>query len=142
METILPWQPGLRVPADGALPVWGRAARTGNRAHPRRRNPVGRQTRSPARYLAKNPQADAEGLRRLPAAGRPVRPVRVRRQPVGQSDPQRLVVHDYLLRPLPGWHTGIHRRRDSRRVTWDVVFPPDSRFGELDWRQALPLAVR
>ena len=35
---VLPGQPGLRVPADGAVPVRRRAARAGDRAHPRRRD--------------------------------------------------------------------------------------------------------
>ena len=33
---VLPGQPGLRVPADGAVPVRRRAARAGDRTHPRR----------------------------------------------------------------------------------------------------------
>ena len=33
VEAVLLGQPGLRLPADGAVPVRGRAARNGNRAH-------------------------------------------------------------------------------------------------------------
>ena len=35
-KPVLPRQPGLRVPADGAVPVRRRAARAGDRAHPLR----------------------------------------------------------------------------------------------------------
>ena len=35
-EPVLPGQPALRLPADGAVPVRRRAARAGNRAHPHR----------------------------------------------------------------------------------------------------------
>ena len=36
LEAVLPGQPAVRVPADGAVPVRRRAARNGDRAHPLR----------------------------------------------------------------------------------------------------------
>ena len=73
-----------------------------------------------------------QGLRRLPAAGRADGAVRLHRQPLGQPDPQHLVVRHHLLRPLPGRHFGIHRRGDPQRVPWTVVLPADPRLGQPD----------
>ena len=111
---VLPRQPGLRVPADGAVPVRRRAARTRDRAHPLRRDLDRRQARDPRGHLEEGEAPDAEGLRRLPAAGRPVRAVGVRRQHDRQPDAQRVVVRDHLLRPLPRRHPGVHHRGDRR----------------------------
>ena len=113
-QPVLPGQPGLRVPADGAVPVRRRAARVGDRAHPVRRDHAGRQARHPRGHLAQDQAPDAQGLRRVPAAGRPVRAVRVRRQPDRQPGPQHLVVHDHLLRPLPRRTPRSSRSRKPR----------------------------
>ncbi len=50
LEPVLPGQPGLRLPADGAVPIRRRAARVGDRAHPRR-------ARSPSRTSARSSKA-------------------------------------------------------------------------------------
>ena len=73
------------------------------------------QARDPRGHLAQDQEADAEGLRGVPAAGRTVRAVGVRGQHDRQPDPQRLVVHDHLLRPLPRGRPGVLHRGDQGR---------------------------
>ena len=137
LAAVLPGQPGLRVPADGAVPVRRRAARAGDRAHRVRRDHARRQARDPRGHLAQDQAADAQGLRGVPAAGRTVRAVGVRRQPDRQPDPQRLVIHDHLLRPLPRGHPGVPDRGDQGRDPRHVVLPPGARLGKPDRRQAV-----
>ena len=60
------------------------------------------------------------------------------RQRDRQPGPQRLVVHDHLLRPLPGRHPRVHRGGDRGRDPRPVVLPPAARLGEPHRRQALP----
>ena len=79
------------------------------------------QARDPRGHLAQDQAADAEGLRGVPAAGRAVRAVGVHRQPDRQPDPQRVVVHDHLLRPLPGRthrSSPIEETKDETRGMW------------------------
>ncbi len=70
---------------------------------------------------------DAQGLRAVPASVRPLAPVRAGRQRDRQPDPQPVVVHDHLLRPLPRRNARVHR--GSR--------PPNETRGEWYYRQLL-----
>ena len=78
---VLPRQPGLRVPADGVLPVRRRAARPRNRAD---RAPARSGSPTSARCCAaiwrKIRRQTLKDYVAVPAAGRPVRAVRARRQ--------------------------------------------------------------
>jgi fatty acid desaturase len=49
----------------------------------------------------------------------------------GQSGPQSVVLHDHLLRALPGWCGKVHRRRARGRDQIRVVPPPVARVGQL-----------
>ena len=91
---------------------------------------LGRQARHPARDLAQGPPPGAQGLRGLPAAGRSGRPVRAGRQPDRQPDPQPVVVHDHLLRPLPRRRGGVHRGGGRGRDPRRLVPAPDARLGQ------------
>ena len=51
--------------------------------------------------LAQDQEADAQGLCGVPAAGRPLRALGVRREHDGEPDAQRLVQRDHLLWTLP-----------------------------------------
>ena len=53
---VLPGQPGLRLPADGAVPVRRRAARAGDRTDPLRRDHRRRQARDPRRRSGARPR--------------------------------------------------------------------------------------
>ena len=139
---LLPGQPGVRLPAHGAVPVRRRRARAGERTHSRGRDLAGRQAGGAPGDLGQDAPPTRQGLRRLPAAGRADGAVRLHRQPLGQPDPQHLVVRHHLLRPLPGRHFGIHRRGDPQRVPWTVVLPADPRLGQPDRGQAVPRPVR
>ena len=75
VATVLPGQSGVCIPADGAVPVRRRVARDGDRADHGRRDLAFRQARDPRGHLAQDQEADAEGLRGVPAAGRAVRAV-------------------------------------------------------------------
>ena len=60
--------------------------------------------------------AGAEGLRALPAAHRPAVRLDAARQRHRQRDPQRVGVHDHLLRPLPRRRARVHRGGVRGRV--------------------------
>ena len=62
---------------------------------------LGREARHAGRHLAQGARTDAQGLRALPAAVRPLVPARARRQRDREPHPQPVGVHDHLLRPLP-----------------------------------------
>ena len=100
-----------------------------------------RQARAPAtRHLAQGPQPDAQGLRAVPAAGRAVRSrCTLAGNADRQPDPQRLVVQDHLLRPLPRRTSQEFSEEETEDETRGaVVLPPDARLGEPDRRQAVP----
>ena len=90
----------------------------------------GRQARHAPRDLAQGPPADAQGLRPLPGARRAIGAAHARRQRDRQPDPQPVVVHDHLLRPLPRRHAGVHRGGDRGRDPRPVVLPPAARLGQ------------
>ena len=72
----------------------------------------------------------------------PVRAADAGRQRGREPEPQPVVVHDHLLRPLPGRDAGVLRAGDRERDARRVVSPPAARLGEPDRKQAVPHHVR
>ena len=88
-----------------------------------RQQAVERRPRHELKSLcAQGAQAARQGLRRLPAARRPVGGAGVLRQPDREPRAQRLVAHDHLLRPLP-------RRRGDVRVHEESELDDETRGG-------------
>ena len=132
----------LQRAARRALPVGRRPARPRHRGDPQgQEGPQGDEAPAQA-DLAQGPQPGAEGLRRLPRARRSAVEDDDHRQRRGQLHPQRLVLRDHLLRPLPRRRDALHRGGDRGRDPGRVVPAPDPRRRELRGRPAAAHHVR
>ena len=126
--------PVYNLHARNAVRVGRRAARGGDHEVPQGREVDGRGQEGPADHRQEDRQAGRQGLHRFPRAHREELEAHVGRQRGGEPDPQLLVVHGDLLRPLPRRRREVHPRGVRERDSGRMVSAADVRLGQLSCR--------